>query len=315
MKRVAVVALSVALFTTLIGGLASADSANRDHAQADVVVDTVTDHHVRSLLERCRRILGEDQLTDISYERCLELWKRWCNAHPRSHRCPQPKPPPHPCKVLFDRSSDVRAGDAVIDRCCLLDRVAEIRPCPPPPPPPPPCTDVVTDRCCKIDRVTDLRHCPEPPPPPPPCTVTDVITDRCCVVDRVADVHPCPPPPPPPPPCEVTDRATDLRCDPCMRTDVLAPCPVPTPTPIPVPKPIPLPDPCEIDGDIVKCVPVDPCLTDAAGLCVPPECDLTASLITCDPIPPKDRTTDQARDRLTDQEGNDVHLRTRDADS
>ena len=244
MKRALVVALSVALFTTILGGLASADPANTVQTQADVVVDQSGDDEVRSLFQRCRRLLGEDELSESAYEKCVELWKRWCKVHPRARKCPRPKPPPRPCKVV----------DRVIDECVpchVVDRVTDIRrPCPEPPPP------------CKVtDAVTDLRC----------CLATDAATDlRCCLAAGI--VRPCPPPPPPP--CKITDAATDL-VRPCPE-----PIPIPLPTPIPLPPPCETVDsaikcrPCFSTSDIVKCYP-DPCLaTDVASarLCIPPDC-------------------------------------------
>ena len=98
MKRALVVVLSAALFTTLFGGLATADSANTAQIEPDVVVASAGDDEVHQLWQRCRRLFGEDELSDTAKERCIKLWKRWCNAHPDFRRCPRPDPPP-PCKV------------------------------------------------------------------------------------------------------------------------------------------------------------------------------------------------------------------------
>ncbi|MDH3605746.1 MAG: hypothetical protein OER12_01980 [Acidimicrobiia bacterium] len=275
MKRALVVALSVAVLTTLFGGLASADPVTTVRPDTETVHDRSMDDAAQSLMQRCRRLLGEDELADISYERCVELWKRWCKAHPRTRRCPRPDPPPRPCKVT----------DRVIDRCLPCKVTDSRRPCPEPPPPPPPCkiTDAVTDVRCDPCRATDaLRPCPIPPPVPIPI--------------------PPPVPIPVPPPCPSTDAVSDVRCDPCLTTDSFAPCPVPIPVPLPIP--------CDWLGSVVKCLP-DPCLVTDAGLikCEPiPPIDRPIDR-------PVDKPKDRIADRLTDREGNDVHLRTVDADS
>ncbi|MDH3539098.1 MAG: hypothetical protein OEP52_03805 [Acidimicrobiia bacterium] len=154
MKRVIVFTVSLAVFTTLFAGLAAAKPASdSERAHADVVVQVDDGGQLDgiSILKRCRRLFGEDGLTAGAKERCIRLWKRWCDAHPRARHCPRPDPPP-PCRFT----------DRVVDRRCV----------------PLPCIapDAANDRWCapceSIDHVVD-RTCI-------PCRVTDQVLDPRC---------------------------------------------------------------------------------------------------------------------------------------
>ncbi|NNC91636.1 MAG: hypothetical protein HKN80_04005 [Acidimicrobiia bacterium] len=197
MRRVIVVAVSVALFTTLFASLAAAaptSGSGSGHADAVSRVDDGDRVDGMSILKRCRRLLGEDELAVGAKEKCIQLWKRWCNAHPRARRCPRPKPPP-PCRIT----------DRVIDRRCLpvpclpADQIVDRR--------------CVPDPCLARDGAGD-RWCD-------PCRVTVVdrlcIPDPCLAADRVCV----------PPPC-VTEDGGIVKC---------IPIPTSTPTDQPLVRP------------------------------------------------------------------------------
>ncbi|MBT8201715.1 MAG: PT domain-containing protein [Acidimicrobiia bacterium] len=114
MKRALIVALTVALFGTLFAGMAAAQSSvDLKPAQSDIRPDAGEDSaDIGHILRRCRHLFGEDELTDSLKERCLELWKRWCSAHPDARYCRRPDVRPHDCRVT----------DRVIDRRCHPDR-------------------------------------------------------------------------------------------------------------------------------------------------------------------------------------------------
>jgi hypothetical protein len=135
MKRAMTIAVAAALLATMFGSVAYA--ANDRAAVTDTVVRDVdaADVNVEQVLRRCRHLFGEDELTDMTKERCLELWKRWCNAHPDARLCRRIDTPPHDCRIT----------DRVIDRRCRPDRPVD-RPTDRP-------VDRPTDR--PVDRPTD----------------------------------------------------------------------------------------------------------------------------------------------------------------
>jgi len=114
MKRALTIAVAAALFATLFGSVALATGPNDVVAASGTVAigDDVQDVDVESILRRCRHLFGEDQLTDTTNERCLELWKRWCNAHPDARLCRRSDVPPPDCRI----------ADRVLDRRCRPDR-------------------------------------------------------------------------------------------------------------------------------------------------------------------------------------------------
>ncbi len=292
MRRAIVIAVTAALFTSLFGGLAAAESPpGASHSSVAQVEDT-RDADRAGIWKRCRRLLGDDELTDVAKERCIELWKRWCQAHPRARFCPKPVPPPPPCPA-----AEVRVGircvpcfsvDALSYRPCLPDpcRVLEaavVWPCPPDP--------------CRVVEGDVVRMCL-----PDPCRIIDGDAVRLCV----------------PPPCPVPDLAADRLCVPvpCLTTGGLSylPCP---------------PSPClHTDGITgVRCAPVKPIDQPADGPVIRPATEPTETgaidevlIRPIDPdkpadIRPIDRILDRPVDRLTDRAGNDVHLRAFTADS
>lgn len=264
MKRTIVLGVSIALFTTLFGGLAAADPAGDSSVRADVVtqVDDGAQPAGSSILKRCRRLFGEDELTATVKKKCVQIWKRWCKAHPRARHCPRPEPPP-PCRIT----------DQVVDRRCV--------PVP----------------CLRADQIVDRRCVPDP------CRVLDAAGDRWCD------------------PCKVTDHVVDWRCvpDPCRVTDLTA-------------DRVCVPYPCvNGDGAIVKCMPIPterptdrPVVrpdrplerpTEKPADTRPQDDVLGRPADKPSDIRPDDRILDRPVDRLTDRVGNDVHLRTIDADS
>lgn len=112
MKRALIVAVAIGLFGTLFAGMAVAQSSADvapapSHIRPDPGEDTPDIGHI---LRRCRHLFGEDELTDGLKERCLELWKRWCKAHPDARYC-RPDVRPHDCRIT----------DRIIDRRCHPD--------------------------------------------------------------------------------------------------------------------------------------------------------------------------------------------------
>ena len=113
MRRALIIAVSAALLSTALAGVAFAQSAQTEPpVRAELRNDGGDAPDTGHVLRRCRHLLGEDQLTDRLEERCLELWRRWCNAHPDARYCRRPHPQPHDCRI----------ADRVIDRRCLPDR-------------------------------------------------------------------------------------------------------------------------------------------------------------------------------------------------
>jgi hypothetical protein len=112
MKRAMTIAVAAALLATLFGSVAYA--ANDRAAVTDAVVrgEDAADINVGQVLRRCRYLFGEDELTDMTKERCLELWKRWCNAYPETRLCRRVNGLPHDCRLT----------DRVIGRRCRPDR-------------------------------------------------------------------------------------------------------------------------------------------------------------------------------------------------
>lgn len=109
MKRTLIVALTAALFTSLFGGLASAQTNTPETVQRGPVVTGTEDHpDIGSILRRCRKLFGEEELSASAKERCLKLWKRWCDAHPDARYCRRPDVRPHDCRIT----------DRVVDRRC-----------------------------------------------------------------------------------------------------------------------------------------------------------------------------------------------------
>ena len=152
MKRALIIAVTAALFSTALAGMALGQSVDRQApARAELQADGGDTPDIGHILRRCRHLFGEDQLTDRLKERCLELWKRWCNAHPDARYCHRPDPKPHDCRIT----------DRVIDRRCFPDRP----------------TDRPTDR--PVDRPHDR------PSDRPVDRPVDRPTDR--PVDRVTD--------------------------------------------------------------------------------------------------------------------------------
>jgi hypothetical protein len=133
MKRALTIAVAAALFATLFSTVAlAAGSSNALAASAATAsVDDGSDIDVGQILRRCRLMFGEDQLTDMTKERCLELWKRWCNAHPDARVCRRFDVPPPKCRIT----------DQVLDRRCRPERPTD-RP-----------TDQPVDR--PVDRPSD----------------------------------------------------------------------------------------------------------------------------------------------------------------
>ena len=113
MKRSLIVALAIGLFGTLFAGVAAAQSSvDVAPTQSDIRPDPGEDTpDIGHILRRCRHLFGEDELTDSLKERCLELWKRWCNAHPDARYCRRPDVRPHDCRIT----------DRIIDRRCHPD--------------------------------------------------------------------------------------------------------------------------------------------------------------------------------------------------
>lgn len=109
MKRTLTIALTAALFASLFGGLAAAQTVAADPAPtARVVADGGDGPDVASILRRCRHLFGEEELKASVKERCFNLWKRWCDAHPDARYCRRPDVRPHDCRIT----------DRVIDRRC-----------------------------------------------------------------------------------------------------------------------------------------------------------------------------------------------------
>lgn len=162
MKRALIVAVTAALFAGLLGGFASAqtttDATAADAAPA-VRADDSGDADVRSMWKRCRDLFGDDDLTPAAKERCIELWKRWCNAHPDARRCHRPDVRPHDCHIT----------DRVVDRRCVHNRPSD-RP---------------TDR--PVVRPSD-RPSDKPVDTPPKDRIRDRVSDR--PTDRTGnDIH------------------------------------------------------------------------------------------------------------------------------
>ena len=113
MKRALIFAVSAALLSTALAGVAFAQSADTEvPVRTELRSDGGDAPDIGHILRRCRHLLGEDQLTDRLKERCLELWKRWCEAHPDARYCRRPDPKPHDCRIT----------DRVVDRRCLPHR-------------------------------------------------------------------------------------------------------------------------------------------------------------------------------------------------
>ena len=187
MRRALVLAMSTALLLSLFGGVATADSSTaRDTPDADTVVRIADDVEANSIWERCRHLFGDEELTASAKERCRQLWKRWCNAHPDSRRCPRPDPPPPP--PCFDRLTDHRC----IPRPCLsLDLAVDYR---------------CISRPCLTERQADRLCIPDP------CRVTDVAAEPICVPDpclRADGILPCVPDPTELPRVRPIDRPVD----------------------------------------------------------------------------------------------------------
>lgn len=158
MKRTLIAAVTAALFATTLAGVAVAETSDAAAARVELrgTADTPDIGHV---LRRCRRLFGEHELHESLKERCLELWKRWCNAHPDARYCRRPGP--HDCPVT----------DRVVDRHCRPHRPHD-RP---------------TDR--PIDRPTDRPVDPPNARPAdrPPDGVRDLTRIRLQATDN--DVH------------------------------------------------------------------------------------------------------------------------------
>ena len=113
MKRALTIAVAAALFATLFStvALAAGSSSTLAASAATVSADDGSDIDVGPILRRCRLMFGEDQLTDMTKERCLELWKRWCNSHPHARVSRRFDVPPH----------EFRVTQRVLDRRCRPD--------------------------------------------------------------------------------------------------------------------------------------------------------------------------------------------------
>lgn len=174
MRRAIVVAVSTALLMTLFGGVAAANSSiDGDATEADSVVRIDDDVEASHIWKRCRHLFGDEDLTAVAKERCRQLWKRWCEAHPDSRRChrPDPPPPPPPC---YDRLTDHRC---IPIPCLSVDRLVDRRCIPNP---------------CLIDQLADRLCIPDP------CRIADLAADRVCVPDpclRADGILPCVPDP------------------------------------------------------------------------------------------------------------------------
>ena len=121
MKRTLTISLAAALFASLLGGIASASEAS-DMAPAAASVAPDDDRpgvDPKQVLRRCRYLLGENELTDATQERCRRLWNRWCHAYPRTPQCrperPVDRPIDRPTDRPVDRPTD-RPSDRPIDR-------------------------------------------------------------------------------------------------------------------------------------------------------------------------------------------------------
>lgn len=228
MRRALVIAVSAALFATLFGSFAASAATNPGVAfhstDAAVGADQGGDVHVRSIWQRCRKLMGDDELGATAHEKCVQIFKRWCNAHPRARHCRPPVPPPR-CRVI-DRIVDRRC---VPDPCRITDRLTDVQ-CVPPCP-----TDQVRDRLC----------------PPDPCPTTDHVADRLCIPPcptlSTTVIRPCLPPECLtgdaasgwlclPPECLTADTVADRVCGPCVADDGVVKC-VPVPTERPLERP------------------------------------------------------------------------------
>ncbi len=125
MKRALIAATAAALFATTLAGGAVAETNDAAPARVEVG-DTSETPDVRHILRRCLHLFGERELSESLKERCLELWKRWCQAHPDARYCRRPDVKPHDCRITdrvadrrcvrpHDRPTD-RPGDRPIDR-------------------------------------------------------------------------------------------------------------------------------------------------------------------------------------------------------
>ena len=166
MKRTLIAAVTAALFATSLVGVAVAETTDAAPLHTEVR-DTSDAPDIGHILRRCRRLFGENELSESLKKRCLELWKRWCNAHPDARYCRRPDVKPHDCRIT----------DRVLDRRCHPVRPHD-RP-----------TDRPTDR--PVDRPVirpndrPLDRPSDRPTDRPKDRVTDRVRDR--QVDRVTD--------------------------------------------------------------------------------------------------------------------------------
>jgi hypothetical protein len=108
MKRSLTIAVASALLATLLGGVASASESNDFVAAADTVAldRDRPDLDPQQILRRCRYLFGENELADVTQERCRELWNRWCQAYPRTPQCRPDRPTDRPIDRPADRPAD-----------------------------------------------------------------------------------------------------------------------------------------------------------------------------------------------------------------
>jgi hypothetical protein len=162
MKRTLIAAVTAALFATTLAGVAVADTSDAAPARVEVR-GTADTPDIGQVIRRCRRLFGEHEVKEGLKERCLELWKRWCNAHPDARYCRRPDARRHDCLV----------ADRVVDRRCRPHRPHD-QP-----------TDRPIDR--PIDRPVDRPNAR--PADRPNDGVRDLTTDRIRLQATENDVH------------------------------------------------------------------------------------------------------------------------------
>lgn len=211
MKRSIVIGLATAIFMGLFAGYAAA-GVGEVGAPAPAATDSATDDvTLRRIIHFCRQVLGEDEMSEQHIEKCRELWKRWCEAHPDARICHRDHP--HPCRVIGDQPSDRRC------------------------PTPHPCrtVDVVSDRC--------------PRPVPPPCHLDSVearelVLRHGLTIDQIRDRYCLPPDRP-------TDRPTDRPVDRRIDKPTDRPVDRPTDRSVPAPSDKPIDQPSDQPSDTV----------------------------------------------------------------